>query len=383
MLPLAGVSLLVAFLPARDPRRTARALLAAGLALGLVVAPFAAALSLQKGRLTFGDTGRLNYAWFVNGAPAYDWQGKTPGLGTPKHPTQLIYPSPPVYAFARPVIGTYPVWTDPSYWNEGLRPRFNARQQARAVLKNLGLSRLTSSPSPRARAAGAIVLVGGALLLLLTVAAAAQPRIRLNVRGDLLLIAIVPVILYGLVVVHARYVGASVVLLGLALLPVIRLPARPRSQSRVILTTLLILLVPAVGLARASVRNIQRRTAGRADWETATALHALGIQPGDRVGCIGLSLDLGWARLARVSVTAQILTGSVDDYWSASPPIQAAVLRAFAQAGARAVVADNPPAGRAARGWQRLGCTNRYACLLRPPSPSSLASRGTIRHAHG
>ena len=40
----------------------------AGMAVfGLIAAPWIAAISLQKGRLTIGDSGRLNYAWEVNG----------------------------------------------------------------------------------------------------------------------------------------------------------------------------------------------------------------------------------------------------------------------------------------------------------------------------
>ena len=43
----------------------------------------------QKGRLTFGDSGRLNYASLVNpGAPQVHWQGEPVGSGTPRHTTR-------------------------------------------------------------------------------------------------------------------------------------------------------------------------------------------------------------------------------------------------------------------------------------------------------
>ena len=138
-----------------------------------------------------------------------------------------------------------------------------------------------------------------------------------------------------------------------------------------VVVTLLILLTPALGLARVSARDVLHRRVGQADWETATGLEARGIHAGDRVGCVGLSLDTAWARLARVSVIAEIPTSSEAEYWSASAAVRSAVLRAFSRAGARAVVSRRPPAGGAAAGWHRLGSSDRYVRLLEPPTPPS------------
>jgi hypothetical protein len=231
MLPVALVFVLVAFLPARNPRRSALSLLSAGIAFVMVTAPFIYGLSSKEGHLTFGDTGRLNYAWYVNGTPQLNWQGEIPGHGKPKHPTRIIYPAPPVYEFAGPIGGTYPVWTDPSYWNEGVRARLNWRQQARALLKNLKKYRelLWTDQSS---------LVTGVLMLLLTTALVAKRRLPSLVRGDLLLISIAPAVMYALVVVQSRYLGAFVVLFWLALLPEIRLPANETSKAMVVSATL-------------------------------------------------------------------------------------------------------------------------------------------------
>ena len=57
----------------------------------LVSAPFIAALSRAKGRLTFGDSGRLNYAFFIDRVQHYGgWQGGPPGAGIPVHPTRKL-----------------------------------------------------------------------------------------------------------------------------------------------------------------------------------------------------------------------------------------------------------------------------------------------------
>ena len=102
-----------------------------------VSSPFIAALSKQKGRLTFGDSGRLNYASLVNpGAPQVHWQGEPVGSGTPRHTTRQVLENPPVYEFAEPVAGTYPPWYDPSYWNEGVRGTFRLRSQIRVLVQS-------------------------------------------------------------------------------------------------------------------------------------------------------------------------------------------------------------------------------------------------------
>ena len=99
--------------------------------------PFISALTLQRGRLTFGESGRLNYAWHVNGVRNRNWQGGPPEAGRPVHPSAQILAVPAVYEFARPTRVTYALWYDPSYWYEGVQIVFRPLQQARAVALNL------------------------------------------------------------------------------------------------------------------------------------------------------------------------------------------------------------------------------------------------------
>ena len=68
MLPL-GVALLILLflLPPYSAGLSRSKLLLSGLVFLLLAAPLIVALSLRANRVTFGETGRLNYAWFVNG----------------------------------------------------------------------------------------------------------------------------------------------------------------------------------------------------------------------------------------------------------------------------------------------------------------------------
>ena len=93
-------------------------------------APLILLLSHQKGRFTFGDSGSMNYAWYVSPRTfTRNWQGEVPGSGTPVHPTRQLLRAPSLFEFDGPVVGTYPPWTDPSYWNEGLRWHFKFKPQ--------------------------------------------------------------------------------------------------------------------------------------------------------------------------------------------------------------------------------------------------------------
>ncbi|HKY03473.1 MAG TPA: hypothetical protein VJQ56_01220, partial [Blastocatellia bacterium] len=130
MFILAFVFMAVSLVSAGSIRKLAPRVLVALLVFFSLSAPFITAISLTKGRLTFGDSARLNYAWFVNGVPRFaHWQGSDPEKGQPSHPTRKISTNPAIYEFAYPFKATYPPWYDPSYWYEGIRPRFDLKGQ--------------------------------------------------------------------------------------------------------------------------------------------------------------------------------------------------------------------------------------------------------------
>jgi hypothetical protein len=107
----------------------------ASLVFAILAAPYLVTLSVQKERFTFGDSGHLNYARYVNGVPDIHWQGEVTGNGEPVHPTRQIAEVPAAFEFAEPVGGTYPVWYDPSYWYEGVEVRFDPMQQLSAFTR--------------------------------------------------------------------------------------------------------------------------------------------------------------------------------------------------------------------------------------------------------
>jgi hypothetical protein len=94
----------------------------------LLVGPWTALLSRQAGRLTFGDAGRLTYAWFVNNQNAPSL-GAVP-FGARSQRTETILPGAGI---TRDAPGTDPMWFDPQRWKGPIAPHFNLHDQLAAL----------------------------------------------------------------------------------------------------------------------------------------------------------------------------------------------------------------------------------------------------------
>ncbi len=130
----------------------------------------------------------------------------------------------------------------------------------------------------------------------------------------------------------------------------------------------------------AAVRAVLRgdRGPGYAAVETARALQALGLRPGDRLASVGNSFEAYWAQIARARIVAEIPEGESDKFWREEEGAQARALDAMTAAGARAVVADWSPAAPVPPGWVRVDDEHLVRWLDRggnvPPSNPAGAS---------
>jgi len=180
-----------------------------------VAAPLIIALSLSKGRLTSGETGKIAYAQMVDGLVNYRyWQGEG-NLGTPKHPSRKLWSNPDVYEFATPVGGTYPLWYDTSYWFDGVKARFDVAGQLR-VLK--GTLRLLADCLLE-QAALLVVLVS---LIFVDFGAYSYGR-QVASAWAVWIPAVVGIGLYTLIWFEPRYVGGFLTIIGLTWFGAIRL----------------------------------------------------------------------------------------------------------------------------------------------------------------
>ncbi len=256
----------------------------------LLSSPLIAGLSHAKGRLTFGDAGRVNYAWLVNGVSRY-----APfGFGLPrgavlKHPPETIVDSPPIFRLGGPVKGTMPLWDDPSYWFEGIPSHFDFRRQTGVFLTNLGILRFTRLDGTplSAIARSWIPLFAGLAALAL-----AGLRVRKTYRAMathiwLFLWPVAAILMFACVVFQPRYIIPFVVLEWTALIVTACIAVPPARSTPIILATVLGLFIwNGPGLVR-SIR-VPRKDVTLQPWEeSAKELKSLGIRPGDELATAG------------------------------------------------------------------------------------------------
>jgi hypothetical protein len=332
----------------------------------LIAAPLVFSLSKAKSRLTFGDTGKISYTEYVNGAPKYvHWQGQPPGTGIPAHPTRQILSVPPLYEFAKPIEGSYSPWHDPSYWYEGIQPRFSLRGQL------LALYRTASSYLRIVSATVALYAVFLAWFLLRSHSETSSADFRKRKGSWLVWTPLVAALfMYALVHVEARFVGGFLLMLLMNFLARARLssvkpaPWLPKA-------THIIVLAPVIAIAWSATQNVWEIAVPKSfeQWEVAQVLHNTGIPPSSDVGYIGTALDAYWAHLAQVRVIAEIPDPGVGSFVQARPEKKAEVMRKFREVGVKAVLTRYPGVAQSMQGWQPITGTRYF--LWTPPVTTS------------
>ena len=365
VLPLAAGSLLASGLAMRDWRAAMPRVMVAASCFCVLAAPWVAVLSASKGRPTFGDSGKLNYAWAVNDVPIFaNWQGGDPLDGTPLHPPSRLVEHPATFEQGDRVAGSLPLWYDPSFWYEGVTPHFSLHGQLEVLTDAAHVYDYILLRGPQA-----LLVVGFALIWLRV---RRVPRLRDLPSAVFLLPSAAALAMYALVHVQPRYVAAFVTVGWVALFSALATPRR-RGQHALV----------AVGLAMAltllgtqAVKTLDPRRPVASEWEgggaeghwrVATSLRAMGVRRGDEVAYVGDPfgpLRAYWARLADARITANV--AEPDAFWTASPAVRSAVLRKLATSGAKLAVSDRRPPPGSGAGWRPLSRTGRYVLVLDP-----------------
>jgi len=378
------------------PARIISAALVALLCFAVVAGPYVAALSHQRHRFDFGDSGALNYAWYVGGTGKMHLQPyQTAQFGSSevrlKHPEKELLHTPLILSYAEMPYGTYPDWFDTTYWNEQIKPHFSLRQDLPRAMRDsvLFVRYLFNHPE-------ALLLL--ALLLLL----GARPVLRWKPgRPGTNAFWLPPLLLgvaiwgiYAIVNTEERYVTVAYLSILLPLFAALRLP-QPRSEAqsqparneaaRLRFTASALLLLLALLAAGESLRIIfeDRRqivmVGHPGGWYSPTMIHiadglqSLGVHPGDSVACVGPVACLNdpyWARLDGVRILTEIYDPEtpVPQFLAALPNREQAIDVVRAQ-GVKVLVADFgnfrvSDSDPAFRSWQQLGGTTFYALPL-------------------
>jgi 4-amino-4-deoxy-L-arabinose transferase-like glycosyltransferase len=341
-----------------------KVLLSLGIFL-LISLPFVLLISEKKGKLTIGEAGTVTYLRYANGMPFPHWQGDPLRGIIPSHPSRMIHRSPTIYEFGEPLEGTYPISIDPSYWYEGIEPRFDfGGLLARLFASGLVYLELFLQKQG--------ILFAGVLALYVMGQKHKHRFFEILKRWGLVIPALIAFGLYGTVLVEDRYVGVFVLLFWADVLANIQLP--DNENNRLWLKTLGVMA--SLGLMANIVmfnldgfkrlnpslgdNSVQQAALPAKPLEVAQALHELGVGQGDKVGVIGYAYDSFWARLARVKIVAEMLDADANELWHGDEALRQSVLQAFANAGADAVVAEYVPEYVKLNDWHQVEDSNYY-----------------------
>lgn len=339
MLPI-GLMLLaiLGIWPLSRPALRLRFLGTACVAFLITCAPLIALISQRQGRFSVGETGKLNYAWYVDHLePASQgWEGEGALHGAPTHPPRILMEHPRVLEFGFPIRGTYPLWFDPSYWYAGARTSLQPFELLRNLFENL------RHCGPMASVfLGALALLAGVL---------AKGKVAFVPESSVWLVVwpVAVCCMYAVVHIENRFIGGFVAVFWLGIYGLYGVKVKHRAQA------LLPAAVAVLFLAFA-VRNLGRNLAGPATGDAglvAARLGALGARPGDRIAVVGDGLYAFYARLARVQIVAEI--PNTDDSWQADCRRAEALEQRLRNAGVTFLVASNRPVSYRCAGWQEI-----------------------------
>jgi hypothetical protein len=372
--PMSFIFLLAAWLATGAPRKTMRQAILALVVFAIVAGPWIAEISRAKERITFGDAGTMNFAMSINELPRpLHWQGEN-GTGTPRHAVRQILRQPRLYEYATPIQGTYPPSFDWSYWMEGVKPHFVLRGQLRVLRQALGtyLGLFFGQAEFGMGLAALFFLVWPSGKL----AEAVRETSYLWVPG------LIGCASYGMVHVEGRLTAAFVLLALVAAFHSLLRAAAGISPRVVLAIVMGMLCITGLRVVRfMEVDEVAILLHPRhVDWEVSEALRAAGVQPGDKVAGLLKFGIVQWAHLAGAKVVAEVPMGEDSFFWAANAETKARVFQAFANAGAKMAVTEDPPREAAKENWFPLGNTGFYGHTL---PGADLDNQGKTSEAQG
>jgi hypothetical protein len=371
MFPLAFIFIGVVWFLIRESPKAVLQITLAFAAFLCVASPYIVAVSVTKDRLTFGDSGKLNYIWFANGEQTtqpHNWSRIFPDDGRPIHPTRQVMESPALYTFDTTFGGTYPPWYDPSYWHEGIAPKFELAGQLRVLKRSVRkLFWIFIGDAP---------FILSAFLVCWYVAGNRWRTIQgIAEHWALLVPSLAAIGMYSIVYLSARYIAPFVVILWMSMFAGMRLPNSSEYRRLMLAIPASILMMMAVHFSPPAFAAVLGETFLHDHWvwKVAERLHEVGVQPGDKVAHIGYGASAYWAHLAQVRIVAELFAeqegfSSVENIRTIladEGSLKPEVIQAFASTGAKAIVAKAVPPAVSKNGWVKLG-SDYYVYILPP-----------------
>lgn len=351
MLPAGIVLLGILFVCRYRSRRHLKNVLIAAAVMFVVCGPQIVMISSRVGRVSIGETGRLNYLWWVQRIRQFEgWTG-TPRGDTPIHGPRVVMRDPEVLEFRQPIGGTYPLWYDPAYWYAGAKVHFDLQKQLAALRLNLHFYKKHLAEL-RYPILGLIVLLG------LGVVARTKPSVT---ECWFVLWPAAVLIMYALLFTEYRYVAPWFTLLWVSVCSAVL--ARNGTTERLLLVLLAgLILAPRLVEFQDTYRNPSPPPGAAGNVVMPHHLHQMGIRAGDPIATVGQAFDHHYARIARVHVVAQVTDAAA--FWSLPPDTAVAVERAIASTGAKVLVGSSRPSEFQPESWSAVPGTAFSILLL-------------------
>jgi hypothetical protein len=329
--------------------------------------PWLIALHHHEGHWTFGESGKLNYAWEVDGAArSIHWQGEPGNIGTPLHPTRHIFSHPDIYEFGSPIDATYPPWFDPTYWYAGISPGLQLKNQLRtlAIYLRYVATLFCFIPGVLPAVLAAFVLRKGDSF-----------RSGCLTFWFLLLPSVVAILLYCLVYVDKRYIAGPLLVIGLVALRSALPLLKNKKQLDLTIAAACAVCLAFVGseIGMGTLRQIfapKGPAITNQQLLIADEVRGLGLKPGDKIACIGVGMNAYWALLDGLKITADIPVtfsrdgtvknyvtvdyGNPNQFWNSDAATRQQIFVQLKSLGIRAIAADTIPKGADSTGWIKL-----------------------------
>lgn len=323
------------------------------LAFMIVATPLVILISKRVERVSFGESGRLTYAWFVNGLPRYaGWTGEAPDIyGIPEHAPRSLMDKPLTLEFGTPIGGTFPLWYEPSYWYAGAKATFDLPKQMKAIAVTIR-ENTTLLFCAEAVFIGALVLYTA--MFTDTTSKVISSKQWWQVAWPLSAFA-----MYALVHVETRFLGGFFVLLWLGVyVPVIfRVEERVRTAvcASVVFTLMILLGAQVTAEVAPSIRDAV--LARPPDYQAeALGLNRLGVQNGDSLAVVGDAFNAYYARYARLRIVAEI--PQADEFWRLSDIELRSIAQRLSSIGVKAIVAQNRPETSPVGNWKDVSVSD-------------------------
>ena len=364
------------------PRWIAGTALAA-LLFAVIAGPYILAISRQLGHLTTGDSARLNYAFFIDMTPRWhEWYHHDLGHagGTFLHPETALLSQPPVFSYAAHPVGTFPLWFDPAWWTQGLKPHVWLQGHIYRLARNIVVFFRYLLGRPEIFVLLGVLLAWGAIL---------PSRKSRDRPWPGVLWAIVPIawglLMFGIYLpidLQDRYLTGPLLLILLPLFALLHQPSVSveRHPGATSVAGALVVLFAGISLSQAATYLADRRRhTPPAEqrhpgfdpqiYTAAAALTQLGVKPGDKLACMGdlaCYTDFYWARLAGTQILGEVETTDEANPLTVWNNIaeKRAVTEPLAGMGLRYIVSLFPNSGSKPPGWIQLGGSNFFAYPL-------------------